>query len=51
MGNILIVVFFAAWLTHVITCLSTAAWGFVLAGCIVFPVAIIHGFMIWASAL
>lgn len=39
--------FIAAWLTHVVTCLATAAWGFLIAGAIVFPIAIIHGFMIW----
>lgn len=37
----------AAWLTHVFVCLSDAAWGFLIAGAIMFPVAIIHGFGIW----
>lgn len=37
----------AAWVTHVIICLSTAAWGFLVAGAILFPIAIIHGAMIW----
>lgn len=37
----------AAWLTHVITCISTAAWGFMIAGAIFFPVAIVHGVYIW----
>jgi hypothetical protein len=47
MSHLLILVFIAAWFTHVITCLATAAWGFLLAGAIVFPIAIVHGFMIW----
>ena len=49
-GFILFVLMFAAWLTHVVTCLATAAWGFLIAGAIVFPIAIIHGFMIWFGA-
>jgi len=47
LGSIIFLVLFVAWLTHVITCLATAAWGFLIAGAIVFPIAIIHGFMIW----
>ena len=37
----------AAWLTHVVVCLSTAAWGFLIAGAIFFPIGMIHGFGIW----
>jgi hypothetical protein len=40
----------AAWLTHVVTCLSTAAWGFLIAGAVFFPIGIIHGIMIWIGA-
>lgn len=29
----------ASWLTHVIVCLKTASWGFLIAGAIVFPIA------------
>lgn len=36
-----------AWLTHVVTCLSTASWGFLIAGAIMFPIGIIHGVGIW----
>lgn len=38
---------FAAWLTHVVTCLSTAKWGFLIAGAIFFPVGCVHGTGIW----
>jgi hypothetical protein len=38
-----------AWFTHVITCLTDSLWGFLIAGAILFPVAIIHGFIIWFS--
>jgi len=37
----------AAWVTHIIVCLSSAAWGFLIAGAIIFPIAIIHGYGIW----
>ena len=39
-----------AWLTHVITCLSAASWGFLIAGAIFFPVGVIHGIGIWFGA-
>lgn len=37
----------AAWLTHVITCLMHAMWGFLIAGALFFPIGMIHGVMIW----
>lgn len=37
----------AAWFTHVIVCLSTGAWGFLVAGAIVVPIAVIHGVGYW----
>jgi len=37
----------AAWLTHVVTCLSAAKWGFLIAGTIFFPVGCVHGTGIW----
>lgn len=43
----LIVAGFCAWLTHIVFCLSSGAWGFLIAGAIMFPVAIIHGVGIW----
>lgn len=36
-----------AWLTHVIYCLMLGKWGFLLAGAILAPIGIIHGFLIW----
>jgi len=47
MGIIIGIAAIAAWLTHVITCLGVGAWGYLVAGAIFFPVAIIHGVMIW----
>lgn len=40
----------AAWLTHIIVCLKTAAWGFLIAGAIFFPIGIIHGIGSWFGA-
>ena len=37
----------ASWLTHVFTCFQTEQWGFLIAGAVFFPVAIVHGFGIW----
>ncbi|HEY8963809.1 MAG TPA: hypothetical protein VIN59_05020 [Alphaproteobacteria bacterium] len=37
----------AAWLTHVIDCLKDGEWGFLIAGALMFPIAIIHGIGIW----
>jgi hypothetical protein len=37
----------AAWLTHVITCISEATWGFLVAGAIFFPIGMVHGIGIW----
>lgn len=36
-----------AWFTHVVVCIKTASWGFLIAGAIFFPIAIVHGFGIW----
>ena len=52
-GAIVLIVYLAltgAWLTHVITCLSDERWGFLIAGALVFPIAIVHGIGIWFNA-
>ena len=36
-----------SWLTHVIECINTQAWGFLIAGAIFFPVGIVHGVGLW----
>lgn len=41
---------FAAWLTHVIVCIQTASWGFLIAGAIFAPVGVIHGIGCWFGA-
>ncbi len=40
----------ASWLTHIIVCLKTGSWGFLIAGAIMFPVAVIHGTGAWFGA-
>lgn len=37
----------AAWITHIIVCLSAAKYTLLLVGAFVFPVGIIHGVGIW----
>ena len=44
---IFIVVDIAAWFTHIIHCLNEGLWGFLIAGAIAFPIAIIHGVGLW----
>lgn len=37
----------AAWLTHVVVCIKTASWLFLIAGAIAVPVGMVHGVGIW----
>ena len=37
----------AAWITHIVVCLKTASWGFLIAGAIMAPVGIVHGTGVW----
>jgi hypothetical protein len=38
---------FAGWVTHVVVCLKNDEWGFLIAGALVFPIAVIHGWGVW----
>ena len=40
----------ASWFTHIFVCLAASKWGFLIAGAIFFPVAIVHGTGIWFGA-
>ena len=33
-----------AWFTHLYVCFVDDRWGFLIAGAIMFPIAIVHGF-------
>ena len=37
----------AGWVQHLYTCFNEKLWGFLIAGAIFFPVAVIHGWGIW----
>lgn len=37
----------AAWITHVVVCIKTASWLFLIAGAIFAPVGVIHGVGVW----
>ncbi len=43
----LILTSLAAWLTHVIVCLSTYQWVFLIAGAIFAPIGVVHGVGYW----
>lgn len=38
---------FMAWMTHVVTTISSGAYVLLLVGALFFPVGIIHGVMVW----
>lgn len=40
----------AAWFTHIIYCLGNAAWGFLIAWALAFPIGIIHWIGLWFGA-
>ena len=46
-GISVVVLGFAAWLTHVVHCFTTEAWGLLIGGAIFFPIAIVNGIGIW----
>ena len=47
LGVIIIGWILSSWLTHVLVCLSLGKWGFLVAGALVVPIAIIHGTGCW----
>jgi hypothetical protein len=47
MGGFIGILCFIAWLTHIFWCFGHAAWGFLVAGAIFFPIGILHGFYLW----
>ena len=36
-----------AWITHVVVCIQNPAWALLVIGALIFPIGVIHGFMIW----
>ena len=47
LGMLLIGASTAAWFTHLVVCFTDDRWGFLIAGAIMFPIAIVHGVGIW----
>ena len=45
-----VVWFSASWITHVIVCINAASWGFLIAGAVMVPIALIHGTGVWFGA-
>lgn len=50
LGFTIIIWIIAAWFTHIIVCLDEEKWGFLIAGAIMFPIAVIHGTGAWFGA-
>lgn len=40
---------FAGWCTHLYVCFNEEIWGFLIAGALFFPVAVVHGWGLWAG--
>lgn len=47
MQYIIVLVLALAWLTHVVFSLQQMSIGLLFIGALVFPIGVIHGFMIW----
>ncbi len=41
------IICFGSWITHLYVCFTDDRWGFLIAGAIMFPIAIFHGIGIW----
>ena len=41
------IVTLGGWLTRVVVCFQNHYYGFLIAGAIVFPIAVIHGWGLW----
>lgn len=54
MNNIFAIAVFlamvASWFTHIYRCFTEEQWGFLVAGALMFPIAIVHGIGIWFGA-
>lgn len=50
MALIIWIAVLAAWITHIIYCISAHLYLLLLAGAFIAPVGVIHGVMIWFGA-
>jgi len=46
-GAVVVLWVFASWITHVVVCLKAGSWGFLIAGAILTPIAVVHGTGCW----
>lgn len=46
-GFVLFASCLVAWITHLVVCFQQDRWGFLVAGALFFPIAIVHGIGIW----
>lgn len=47
LGLIFILWTVLAWFTHVVVCITTSKWIFLLAGAVFFPIGCVHGTGVW----
>lgn len=47
----LIIYCIGGWVTHVVVCITEQNWWLLTIGGIMFPIGIIHGWMIWIGGL
>ena len=47
LGVLLAVWTIGSWFTHVIVCIQTSSWLFLLAGALFFPIGMVHGTGVW----
>lgn len=41
---------FGGWVQHIFTCLTLGKWGFLIAGALLPPIGVIHGWGVWLGA-
>ena len=47
----LALVWLSAWITHVVTCILSHEWLFMIIGAFIAPIGVVHGVMIWAGVV
>jgi len=45
-----VILLFASWITHIVVCIKSASYLFMIVGAILMPVAWIHGIGTWFGA-
>jgi hypothetical protein len=49
LGILIFIICLGSWFTHLYVCFTEERWGFLIAGAIFFPIAIVHGFGAWVG--